>query len=188
MRFPGDVICNEEEALPGAGVFVEDGKILASVLGEVVRKQGRVSLHMKKRIVFAKHGYIVYGMVKAVLEDRAIVDILLSRRRKERTYITPQDAIIHISQIKPSFVEDIHNELSVGDIVKAKIASLYPALSLSIKEKEFGVVLAYCSNCRTLMERIGPSLLLCPYCRRRETRKLTKDYRNIKNMINLWFI
>ncbi len=188
MHFPGEVICHEEEALPGTGVFIEEGKILANIAGEVVRKQGHVSLHTKKRIVFAKRGYIVYGMVKTVLEDRAVVDVLLSRRKKERTYIAPQDALIHVSQIKPSFVENIHKELSVGDIVKAKITSLSPVLSLSIKENGLGVVLAYCSNCRTPLRRIGPSLLLCPYCRRRETRKLAEDYRRIKSMMNLWFI
>ncbi len=188
MYLPGDVIGTVEEAEPGLGVVVEGNELVASLSGELMRKDGKVSVFTRKPIIFSKKGYIVYGMVKYVMDDKAIVEILPSKRGETRLYIPPQDAVLPISKIKEEFVENLNNELAAGDIIKAKILAVRPTVCLTIKEPGLGVIFAFCKNCRSPLRRIGTSTLLCPYCRRRETRKLASCYRQLAELKHLWFL
>lgn len=69
-------------------------------------------------------GAIVSGEVVAIKPFGAFVKLE-----------TGETGLIHISQISTKYVEKVEDELSVGDVVKAKVLSVEPPgkISLSIK-------------------------------------------------------
>jgi len=174
---PGDVLCVEEEFMPGSGAYVDEkGFVRAAIVGEPVYDiaSRRVSVRpFSRKSLLPKQGDVVVGVVSIVKEDVAIVKVLgFDIHAPFKNSIT---GLLHISQISESRVESIYDAVKLGDLVKAKVINNYVPLLLSIKEPRLGVVLAYCSKCGAVLVK-EESNLRCPRCGSVEQRKVSLDY------------
>lgn len=177
LVLPGDKIAKSEELIAGEGTFEEKGDIIASIIGifkidkenmaAVVEPITDVPLVLKK-------GDIAICEVKQITEAMVIVKIIHIAGRK-RQIAGEKEAAIHISNISNEFIEDIKKKFKIGDIVRARIIKVDPAIQLTTKEKGLGVIKAFCSNCRNPLIKKN-NLLECKTCGRVEERKMADDY------------
>lgn len=182
MVFIGAYLGTIEEFIPGEGTYVENGKIYAAVIGDL--KQNN-----EKRIIFnprlprLRVGSIVLAEIMDVKDNSAIAKITKFLGYRQNVSIF---AGIFVTEISDAYVDKVNNFLGVGDIVKARVIKNEKNLiDLSIKEN-FGVIKAFCKVCRHELiltrEKIGSKLLICPNCKREETRKIASDYGAVKDV------
>lgn len=178
--FPGEEIGVAEEFLPGNGAYEENGIIYASLFGKVKRdyKSRTISVEaLTKKIPELKEGDIIIGVVEDIKQQVAIVDIV-KKKGEKRSLVGNLKGGIHISNIKQGFVENILNELSIGDIIYAKVINTQNNLIyLSTVDKELGVVKAFCKTCRSTLKLMG-NKLKCMECEKYENRKYSVNYNN----------
>ncbi|MBC7218641.1 MAG: exosome complex RNA-binding protein Csl4 [Hadesarchaea archaeon] len=177
---PGDFLATAEEFVPGNGAYEENGKIYAANTGVVL-----VDARTKHISVFSrtagvptlKRGDIIIGRIEEVRDQNATVVIGSLRGREDRALPPPNLGSIHISQTDAGYVKDLSREFRVGDIVRAKVinANREP-VQLSTVGEDLGVIVAFCSRCRTPLTRQGKKLV-CESCGNVEFRKMANDYR-----------
>ncbi|MEM3421580.1 MAG: exosome complex RNA-binding protein Csl4 [Candidatus Hadarchaeum sp.] len=177
---PGDLLATAEEFVPGNGAYEENGKIYAANTGVVL-----VDARTKHISVFSrtagvptlKRGDIIIGRVDEVRDQNATVVIGRLRGREDRALPPPNVGLIHISQTDAGYVKDLGREFRVGDIVRAKVinANREP-VQLSTVGEDLGVIVAFCSRCRSPLARQGKKLV-CDSCGNVEFRKIANDYR-----------
>ncbi|MEM2974525.1 MAG: exosome complex RNA-binding protein Csl4 [Candidatus Micrarchaeia archaeon] len=173
---PGEFVGTEEEYVSGRGTYVDDGRIIATVAGDLhIDSKRRATIIPKEKIPEIKIGSIVYGRVDEVFESKAFVTVEFSEiSTKERVVAMP--GIIMVSEIKPQYVRSIRDELRVGDIVKGKVIEITPFnIVISFKSKGLGVIKAFCSKCRHRLTLKG-NMLECGNCGSRERRTLGFPY------------
>jgi exosome complex component CSL4 len=171
--FPGDRIGYAEEYLVGEGVYEENGEIFASIAGTLEIKNKVVSVKSVKEIPELKRGDVVLGRVVDLRNSIALVEIARKEgvdRELKHTGI----AALHISNVRNEYLKDFNNSIGYMDVLKARIIDS-ELLKLSTKEKEMGVLKAYCSSCKSEMILEG-NKLKCIECGRVEGRKLSSDY------------
>jgi exosome complex component CSL4 len=84
--------------------------------------------------------------------------------------------ILHISDAHIRYVDSMFDVCKPGDIVRAKVISeKNRTYHLSTKDRNLGVIYAFCSNCGTLLEQRRQGMH-CPKCGRLERRKTAADY------------
>lgn len=164
LIIPSEEIGTEEEYFPGENVYVSDGKLKSSVVGELHIDSKRIATVIPYKEVYKfRVGDIVYGRIEEIFENFSLLTV-------EKDGITAL-GIIFISEIKFSFVKSIRDEFRIGDIVRAKVKKITPfSVELTTKDKELGVVKAFCSNCRSEMKFRG-GLFHCEKCKNKEKRK-----------------
>ncbi|VVC03957.1 Exosome complex component Csl4 [Candidatus Burarchaeum australiense] len=168
---PGQLLGTEEEVMPGANAVLEGSDIVASAVGEAEVKNKVVTVRAQGIPVMVKPGDIVVGRVEAVFEPVALVNLGLDRTKDGRQVTLPGYAVLHASHVRSGFVKNVHDEVKIGDILKARVEEIKREdVGLTIKEKGLGVIIAFCTNCRTKMERRGPDFY-CGVCDRVEKRK-----------------
>ncbi|KAA0013349.1 RNA-binding protein [Thermoplasmatales archaeon ex4484_30] len=175
--FPGEKVATAEEVMAGEGTYEEDGIIRASVIGKlkIDRKALKAIVQpLTSMPLLLKKGDTVICEVKQIGDAMVIVRILHVAGIK-RQIAGEKDGAIHISNVSQEFVEDLSKKFRIGDIVRAKIIKAEPAIQLSTKGREFGVIKAFCTNCRNALIR-KTNTLECPVCGRKEERKVTDDY------------
>jgi len=174
---PGDKVAISEELQAGEGTYEKNGEIIASVIGKFKIDSQRMAAIVEplaKMPLILKAGDTAICEVKQLTEAMVIVKIIHIAGNK-RQIAGEKDAAIHISNISNEFVDNIGKKFRIGDIVRAKIIRVEPAIQLSTKGKEFGVIKAYCTNCRnTLIKK--DNLLECLSCGKLEERKVADDY------------
>ncbi len=174
---PGDVIGASEEYMAGEGTYEERGKIFAAITGKVeINKEDRTVrvLPMMKTPPVLKVGDIVVGRVVDLKNAVVLVDIARIKGYENREIANADQAAIHISNVKDSYVAKLDTEFNQQDIIKARVID-EKSLRLSTVEKDLGVIKALCSRCRTPLLR-KQHKLECPSCERIETRKISEDY------------
>ena len=174
---PGESIGIIEEFLPGEGTYV-DGDVIRSL------KYGIAVLNVDERRVCVKpltreslvprKGDIVIGEVNGIKKDIAFVKVK-KIESKNVILTSPLNCILHVSQVSNKFVEFLFDMVKVTDIIRAKVINDRPPYQLTIKDKELGVILAFCSNCQNPMI-IKNRKVYCPQCRIQEERKLSTKY------------
>jgi len=175
---PGDLIGTSEEFTPAEGTYEEGGEIFASATG-------RVSVNLNSRAISITSrtktpprlslGDVVIGRVSDVKSSMVLVEMAHIKGKGEREFVSPGDAVIHVSNIKDSYVKDILTEFQPFDIVKAKVIDVRNT-RLSTLGEEFGVMKAFCTKCRGVLRKTENSSLKCSNCDRVETRKISSDY------------
>lgn len=178
--FPGDEIGVAEEFIPGTGAYEENGIVFASLFGKVKRDYRKkvVSVEaLTKKIPELNEGDIIIGIVEEIKQQVAIVDIV-KKKGEKRSLPGNLKGGIHISNIKHGFVKDISNELSVGDIIYAKVINTENnLLYLSIVDANLGVAKAFCKTCGNTLKLINKKLK-CMECDKHESRKYAINYNN----------
>jgi len=173
---PGEEVAVTEEYEAGEGTYEEDGKVFAA-------QPGRLELDGEHRVArvtpfnppaILRVGDVVYGVVDEIRASMAEANIqaIQGRRRQVGGEVS---ASLHVSKIANAYVEDIHDAMRLGDIIRARVIQTDPSLQITTAEQNLGVVLALCSFDRTPMERKGNEVR-CPRCERVYGRKLAADY------------
>jgi exosome complex component CSL4 len=119
-------------------------------------------------------GDIVIASVTDIRESNARVDIVAAEKSLNEEIVNNGNAEIYISNIKDGFAKSVGDEVSVGDIIRAKVIDS-KKIGLSTVEPGLGVLKAYCSKCKTSLTKADDGLV-CSNCGSRERRKLADGY------------
>lgn len=174
---PGDKLAITEELRAGKGTYEANGEIFSSIIGifRIDRKRMMAEVEPITSVpLVIKEGDIVACEVKQT-GDAMVICRIIHIANKKRQIAGEKDVAIHISNISDEYVEDIGKKYRIGDIVRAKIIKAEPVLQATTKGKEFGVIKAYCTNCRNPLIRKN-KLLECKVCGSVEERKIADDY------------
>ncbi|MGC8975097.1 MAG: exosome complex RNA-binding protein Csl4 [Thermoprotei archaeon] len=177
---PGDEVCVAEEFMPGEGTYEAGGKVRSAVIGYPVTNLDLRVVEVKRvnnKARLPGAGVVVYGFVISMKEDYALVKIFSDSKCVK--YLTPFTGILHLSQVHDKYVKSIYDFIKPGDVLKARVISESPPYHLSIKERQLGVVVAYCSICGAELTKQG-NTLTCPNCKNVESRKLSHEYGTLK--------
>jgi len=173
---PGERLGVIEEFIPDAGTYVKDGIIYSKVIGRVLVDliHKRVTVHQLAQAAKVPiTGSTVVGLVSNAQSDTAGVRIFeVSDKGVNGAFV----GILHVSDVAMKYVDSMYDVCKAGDIVRAKVISeKNRTYHLATKDKNLGVVYAFCTNCGTLLEprRQG---MHCPKCGRFERRKISSDY------------
>ncbi|MGC9444853.1 MAG: exosome complex RNA-binding protein Csl4 [Candidatus Methanospirareceae archaeon] len=173
---PGDFLGTSEEFTPGTGVYDEKGNIYASLIGGVRISDKRV-INVEPKVStppMLQEGDIVICRIEDLRESIAVVSIACLQGQEDREVASSTQGVIHISNVKRGYVNELQRELGFLDLVKAKVIDAR-ALRLSTEDKDLGVVKAICSKCKGDLKRKG-NVLACERCKRVESRKISEEY------------
>lgn len=177
---PGDYLSTTEEYVPDEGVYEEGNGIYSSNTGIVLMDADskKISVHPKTGTPpMLKEGDIVIGRINHVRGQIASVEIGAVRGNEDREIPFSGDAVIHISNISNDYVEEIEDQLKPADIIRARVIGVgKESVKLSIVDNSLGVLVAHCSDCRSVLRKENSSLT-CDNCGNVETRKIANDYR-----------
>jgi exosome complex component CSL4 len=176
LAVPGDRLGVIEEFNPDSGTYVRDGVIHSKVIGRVVIDLERRSLSVRQFVGPSRVpsvGSTVLAQVSNAQSDTAGARIFEIGGEEINGVFT---GVLHVSDVTLRYVDSMYDVCKAGDIIRAKVVSeKNRTYHLSTKDKNLGVVYAFCSACGTLLEprRTG---MHCPRCGRIERRKTASDY------------
>ncbi len=175
---PGDFIGTEEEYLAGHGTFAEKERIYATIAGEPLDTERKLSVQQKRSLRALQIGTVVIGTIENIVEPIALVSIKAgSDGRESRFGENPDYSVLHASMIKRGYVKNVRDEYRIGDIIRAKIADVRNGeLRLATDADELGAIKAFCPKCRHPM-KLESAILKCESCDWKDNRKIAKDYR-----------
>ena len=111
-----------------------------------------------------------------IKESSAVIEIFEAEKNGVPLVIPDTRATLMVSKVARGFVKDLKNEFRIGDIVKAKLIKLTPfSKDLATDFPEYGVIKAFCSNCKKPLHLFSGKLK-CLSCGSLERRKISKDY------------
>ncbi len=173
---PGERLGVIEEFIPDTGTYVRDGIIYSRVVGRALHDllNKRVSVYpLVHGAKVPKNGSIVLGQVSNVQSQNAVMRIFKIDKKQFSGFFT---GILHISDVQPRYVESMFNVCKPGDIARAKVISEKNRIyHLSTKDRNLGVVYAFCSRCGHMLE-LKRKEMCCPRCGKIEKRKTVPDY------------
>lgn len=173
---PGEPLGVIEEFIPNAGTYVLDGVIHSKIVGRALIDflNKRVSVYpIIHGAIIPKVGSIVLGQVSNVQTENAGVRIFKIGNKSLTGFFT---GILHISDVQQTYVKSMFDVCKPGDIVRAKVISgKNRVYHLSTKDKELGVVYAFCSQCGYMLE-LKRHIMRCLRCGKIEKRKIALDY------------
>lgn len=180
LLLPGDYVGREEEFIPGIGLYSENGEIFASNTGELQQDREK---HIAKLVIRTRipkslaKGIITLGQVTEVFNNVVFL-VLDNFESKKFTYVAPDiPGVIKISEVDDRFIKDMKNEFRIGDIVRVKVLEVKKhTIFLTTKEKNLGVIKAFCSKCRNVLIKERGNILVCESCGNMEMRKTAYDY------------
>ncbi|KAF5428747.1 exosome complex component CSL4 [Candidatus Methanophagaceae archaeon] len=177
MVLPGDFLGTSEEYILGDGVYDDEGNLYALYIGDVSISDKRVISVVPKVETppVIKDGDVVIGQIGDIKDTVAVVSIACVEGKENREIAAVNQGIIHISNVRNGYVNELRQEFGYLDVVKAKVIDA-KALRLSTEGKEFGVVRAICAKCKGTLKRKEGDTLSCDICERVETRNLSDDY------------
>jgi len=179
----GDYLGTIEEFVPGKGTFAENGKIYASITGNVIIDRVNHIATVKGKIVpELEIGQIVFGEVINIKKNNITIIV-----KKISGYNIQLDerASLYVSNIANTYVEKPEDAFGIGDIVKARVISVNTGSIYLSTKGNLGVVLAFCKRCRHTLRKMDKrnrygNTLICPNCSYKERRKIANDYGNVK--------
>lgn len=173
---PGERLGVIEEFIPDAGTYVKDGVIYSKVVGRALLDllNKRVSVYsLVHGARVPKVGSIVLGQVSNVQTQNAGVRVFKIGKMLLSGFFT---GILHISDVQLRYVGSMFDVCRPGDIIRAKVISEKNRVyHLSTKDKDLGVVYAFCSRCGYMLE-LRRQVMHCPRCGKIEKRKTALDY------------
>lgn len=173
---PGERLGVIEEFTPDPETYVKAGIIYSKVIGRALLDltNKRVSVHpLVHKARVPKIGSIVTGQVSTIQTENASIRIFEIDNKQLSGSFT---GVLHISDVQLSYVESMFNVCKPGDIIRAKVISeKNQVYHLSTKDKNLGVVYAFCSRCGYALESKRQTMY-CPRCGKIEKRKSALDY------------
>ncbi|MEM0448806.1 MAG: exosome complex RNA-binding protein Csl4 [Methanomassiliicoccales archaeon] len=177
---PGEEVAEAEEYLPAEGTYEEEGKVYASIAGELELDNKEKVARVKpfNPVAELKPGDTVFCSVTDVRNCMVICDVVAIEGR-EREIAGETSATIHISKLSSDYVQDASKEIRPSDIIRAKVIQVKPSVQLTTAGPHLGVVKALCRRCRAPLIRKDKGLY-CVNCERIETRKIADDYGDVE--------
>jgi exosome complex component CSL4 len=176
LVLPGERLGVIEEFVPDAGTFVKDGVIYSKLVGRAMLDFAtrRVSVSPAGReVLMPKLGSTIVGQVSLVQPENANVRIF---QVGDKELTGAFMGVLHISDVHVRYVDSMFEICKAGDIIRAKVISeKNQVYHLSTKDKELGVIYAFCSSCGGTLESRRQGMH-CPKCGRIEGRKTAFDY------------
>lgn len=176
LVLPGERLGVIEEFTPDAGTYVRDGVIYSKVIGRVLIDLVRRRVEVHQLIGPSKVpslGTTVMAQVSNTQTDSAGARIFEIGEEEINGVFT---GILHVSDVAMRYVDSMYDICKAGDVIRARVVSdKNRTYHLSTKDKDLGVVYAFCSNCGTLLE-LRKQGMHCPKCGRIEKRKTASDY------------
>jgi len=173
---PGERLGVIEEFIADAGTYVKDGVIYSKVVGRALLDfpNKRVSVYSLVRgVTVPKIGSIVVGQVANVQKQNAFVHMYEIDKTQLSGFFS---GILHISDVQLRYVDSMFSVCNPGDIIRAKVISeKNGTYHLSTKDRNLGVVYAFCSQCGYMLE-LRRQRMCCPRCGKIEKRKTALDY------------
>ena len=173
---PGERLGVIEEFIPDAGTYVKDGVIYSMIVGRALLdlSNKRVSVYaLAHEIKVPKVGNTVVGQVASSQSDTANVRIFKIGSKELSGVFS---GVLHVSDVAMRFVDSMFEVCKAGDIVRASVISeKNQTYHLSTKDRNLGVVFAFCSNCGATLEPRRHEMQ-CPRCGNIEQRKTAFDY------------
>jgi exosome complex component CSL4 len=173
---PGERLGVIEEFIPDAGTYVKDGVIYSKVVGRALLDllNKRVSVYpLVQGARVPNIGGIVLGQVASVQNESAAIRIFKVGGKMLSGFFT---GVLHVSDVQMRYVESMYDVCKPGDIIRAKVISdKNRVYHLSIKDRNLGVIYAFCSQCGFMLE-FGRHAMRCPKCGKIEKRKTALDY------------
>jgi len=171
---PGTCLSTIEEFMPGDGTYDKQGLVYAGVVGrtfyDMINRKVNVIGFKKNYMQTLKKAKSLIGVITSVDEDMAQVYIIAA---DETRFLRPFSGVLHSSQVSQKRLEQITLAVRIGDIIRARPLSAAVPLPLTIKGKEFGVLVAHCSQCGGIMKKIDDEHVKCSRCGQVENRKLS---------------
>ena len=173
---PGERLGVIEEFIPDAGTYIKEGVIYSRVVGRAL-----LDLSNKRVSVFPlvhgarvpKVGSTVIGQVSSVQTENASLRIFQIGSTLLSGFFT---GILHISDVQLKYVESMFDVCKPSDIMRATVISEKNRVyHLSTKDKNLGVVYAFCSQCGYTLE-LKRQGMRCSRCGKIEKRKTALDY------------
>jgi len=173
---PGERLGVIEEFIPDAGTYVRDGVIYSTIVGRALLDLStrRVSVfRLVHEIKVPKVGNTIVGQVASVQSDNAMVRIF-KIDKKELSGVF--QGVLHVSDVAMRYVDSMFDVCKAGDVVRASVISeKNQTYHLSTKDRNLGVVYAFCSNCGAMLVPRRQDMN-CPRCGNVEQRKTAFDY------------
>jgi exosome complex component CSL4 len=176
---PGDKLATIEEYIVKEGAYEDDRGFIRSIyLGSVKIDPIEKNLIVKpiKKLKLIEIGDTVVGRISNFSGVFAYVDIFVVNEKVLDRKFT---GTLHPPRIRTN--KDISRLYKMGDYVYAKVISkANRTIHLSIDNREFGVILAFCSVCgwSLTMDRKNMKLR-CKSCNKIEPRKVSIRYGRI---------
>ncbi|MGB9915243.1 MAG: exosome complex RNA-binding protein Csl4 [Candidatus Bathyarchaeales archaeon] len=176
LVLPGERLGVIEEFIPDSGTYVKDGVIYSKLVGRALMDllSRRVSVYpLASEVTVPKVSATIIGQVYNGQSDSAIIRIFKIGQKKLSGIFT---GILHISDVQEKYVKSMNDVCKPGDIIRAKVISDKNQIyHLSTKDKNLGVVYAFCSRCSNILEPRRHEMV-CPKCGNVERRKIALDY------------
>ena len=176
-----------EEFVGGPGTFEEDGKIYAVAAGASGEdSQRRLAVGAPRTVRPLAHGDLVYGIIQDLYDSIALVEFALVPQQAEKSAADSNSgkvfpasesrmAFLRISELTQGYVERLRDHIRIGDMLRARILEVKSlGIYLTIKDRDLGVVRAFCSYCRTELVDDGREFK-CSYCGSQEQRKAAEQ-------------
>lgn len=170
---PGEHLASCEEFVQGSNTFTEKDDIYAAAFGELESFGRMVQVHTNtKTFMPISEGTEAYCIVREITATKAFLSCAPILKENERSFPS-FDAVLPVSEVRQGYVEQVRDEVRIGDILKAKVIKIdkQQNIDVSIAEQGYGVIRAFCSRCRSNMI-IKDGRLTCTACGRVESRKL----------------
>lgn len=178
--FPGEILGNELEVIPGIGTKNINGLVCSLFVGKSEIKEKKANVYPKKVLAKILPFSEVLGVVIDIIEPIAIVAIKpIGKHVVDKGDI----GILHISNASDRFLSTIKEAVKVGDIILAKVVEIDKSIQISIKGQKYGVISAYSRLKKTPMIKIGYDKVKCPKTNTVEKRKLSSYYGDHKEVL-----
>jgi len=179
IAVPGEILAVIEEFLPGENVIEENGFLKSTRIGLIIKNFEKHELKvspLKKRVI-PKTNDIVYAQVSSISKDD-ITAFTKIYYVKDLGYLPHTfTGVLHVANVSPGYIKSIYEAVRPGDIIRARVVGITgPPFHLSIKERENGVVYAFCNYCLTPLSKGSTGGLYCPRCRVSIRRKVSSFY------------
>ena len=174
--FPGKRLGVIEEFVADTGTYVQDGIIYSTIVGRALLDllNKRVSVYpLVQMPKVPRIGSTTLGQVLSVQKQNASIRIHQIGGTQLSGFFT---GLLHVSDVQSRYVESMYSICKPGDTIKAKVISeKNGTYHLSVKDRDLGVVHAFCSRCGYVLER-KQYRMRCARCGKIEKRKTALDY------------
>ena len=175
---PGEHIAGAEEAMPGENSYLENDDIFSSAFGEVRERERKMEVVCEKsrHLPQVQPGMELYCMARKVSPTKAFLDCTPVADVERPGSAIEVSAVLPVQNIKSGYVRDMRDEVRTGDLLKARIAKIERSgVDVSINGPQYGVVKAFCTDCRNGMV-LKNGILICSNCGKKGQRKLSEEY------------
>ncbi len=181
--FPGDELALIEEFIGGRNTYYDDSIVRSSVAGivKIDWKERVISVEPMKTPITIEVGDEVIGKIFHISGVFGYTEIRLVKKRGLDGWILLNGRYTGVVYPHIKVNNDVGTVYRVRDEILALVESTKNrTIHLSIKGDRYGVVRAFCKQCRSELNVVrshdGRIVLRCPNCRSEETRKISKIY------------